>query len=82
MCRLANSAAFAELLSRHPDHSLPDRHMEMPAPSVIKSKQILERLKAFPRGSSPGASQLCAQHLLDAHVNHVWIALHFSLIIL
>ena len=62
----SNSAAFAELLACHPDHSLPDGHMEMPAPLVIESKQVLECLKAFPRGSSPGASRLRAQHLLDA----------------
>ena len=40
--------------------------MEMPAPLVIESKQVLECLKAFPRGSSPGALQIRAQHLLDA----------------
>ena len=62
-----NSAAFAELPSCHPDHhSLPDGHMEMPAPLVIERKRVLECYKTFPRGSSPGASQLCAQHLLDA----------------
>ena len=61
-----NSAAYEELLSRHPDCQLPDCSYDTPLSLVVENKDVLSSLYAFLKGSSPGGSQLRAQHLLDA----------------
>ena len=54
-----------ELKSRHPEHALPEWSDDIPPPLVVDSLAVLSALESFPRGSSPGFSQLRAQHLLD-----------------
>ena len=61
-----NSAAYEELLSRHPDCQLADCSYGTPPSLVVESKDVLSSLLSFPKGSSPGGSQLRAQHLLNA----------------
>ena len=61
-----NEDALTDLQRRHPDHVLPTWCEELPPPLVADSSTVLSCLQAFPRGSSPGFSQLRAQHLLDA----------------
>ena len=61
-----NSAAYEELLSLHPDCQLPDCSYGTPPSLVVENKDVLSSLHSFPIGSSPGDSQLRAQHLLDA----------------
>ena len=35
-------------------------------PLIVDGSMVLNCLQAFPKGTSPGASKLHAQHLLDA----------------
>ena len=60
--------ALYDLTSRHPDHELPIWSKDIPPSLVIENKDVPSGLQAFPRGTgtSPGGSQLRAQHLLDA----------------
>ena len=58
--------ALQDLLQRHPQHDLPAFSEDLPAPLAIDSIAVLTALRAFPRGTSPGGSQLRAQHLLEA----------------
>ena len=60
--------ALQDLLQRHPQHDLPAFSEDLPAPLAIDSIAVLTALRAFPRGTSPGGSQLRAQHLLDRPV--------------
>ena len=55
-----------ELQDRHPSHSPPVWSDNIPPPLTVDSSSVLNALRAFPRGTSPGASQMHAQHLLDA----------------
>ena len=55
-----------ELQQRHPCHDLPEWNCDIPPPLTVTSDSVLAALLSFPRGSSPGASQLLHQHLLDA----------------
>ena len=59
-------SVFTELKHRHPIHTLPDWSEDIPSPLVVDSQAVLHALEAFPRDTSPGFSQLRAQHLLDA----------------
>ena len=58
--------ALQDLLQHHPQHDLPAFSEDLPAPLAIDSIAVLTALRAFPRGTSPGGSQLRAQHLLEA----------------
>ena len=55
-----------DLLQRHPQRDLPTFDEDLPPPLAVHSDAVLTALKAFPRGTSPGASQLRHQHLLEA----------------
>ena len=59
-------SVFTELKHHHPIHTLPGWSEDIPSPLVVDSQSVLHALEAFPRGTSPGFSQLRAQHLLDA----------------
>ena len=58
--------AIHELQQRHPCHSLPEWNTDIPPTITVNQDSVLTALRAFPRGSSPGASQLQHQHLIDA----------------
>ena len=60
--------ALQDLHRRHPQTALPllSRDILSPPPLTITSANVITALKAFPRGTSPGATRLRAQHLLDA----------------
>ena len=58
--------ALQELQSRHPQHALPQWSDDIPSSLVVDFQAVLSALDGFPRGSNPGYSQLCAQHLVDA----------------
>ena len=58
--------AFEELVGRHLIHNLPSLSDDISPSLVVDSAAILAALKAFPKCSSPGASILRAQHLIDA----------------
>ena len=57
---------LCQLQQRHPQHVLPGFIDDIPPPLSVNSESVLAALRAFPRASSPGASQLHSQHLLDA----------------
>ena len=61
-----NKKAHEELRQRHPAHAVPGHTDEIPSPLSASLDAVLAALQSFPRGSSPGASQLNSQHLLDA----------------
>jgi len=61
-----NDSAYQELLNRHPSSLCPDISEVSSKPLTIDDSMVLKCLKAFPKGTSPGASRLRAQHLLDA----------------
>ena len=63
-------AAFQELLQRHPVSDPPSCSVPKTASLVVDESAVLICLKGFPRGTSPGASGLRAQHLLDAVSGH------------
>ena len=60
-----DNEAFEDHFGRHPIHNLPFLSDDMLPPLVVDSAAILAALKAFPKCSSPGASRLLAQHLID-----------------
>ena len=59
-------AALAELIKQHPTHPLPESVNNPPPPFTVEEAQVLANIKHFPKGSSPGDSQLQMQHLYDA----------------
>ena len=61
---------FQELLERHPTSDPPSCSAPESASLVIDESAVLMYLKGFPRGTSPGASGLRAQHILDAVSGH------------
>jgi len=63
-----DDGAYRELLKCHPISPCPDSNDFPSAPSVTvdESMVLMCCLKGFPKGASPGASKLHAQHLLDA----------------
>ena len=67
-----NDLAFQELLQRHPVSDPPSCSAPKTASLVVDESAVLICLKGFPRGTgtSPGASGLWAQHLLDAVSGH------------
>lgn len=60
-----NNIAFQELLAKHPVSIAPTPKRTIPSPLFVESGQVLASLKSFPKDSSPGWSQLRAQHLFD-----------------
>ena len=58
--------AICELQQRHPSHDLPPWVDDIPPSLTVSSESVLTALCSFPRATSPGASQLQSQHLLDA----------------
>jgi len=58
--------AQQEMMDRHPPHALPEWSDDTPPPLAVDSQFVATSLRGFPRGSSPGATKLRAQHLQDA----------------
>ena len=63
-----DSDALQDLINRHPLHPLPSWCDELPPALCATASHVLESLKGFPLGNSPGFSKLRPQHLLDAIV--------------
>ena len=62
-----DDSAYNELLNRHPSSPCPDTDVMSSDPALtVDESMVLSCLRAFPKGTSPGASKLRAQHLLDA----------------
>ena len=61
-----DDGAYQDLLKRHPYSSCPIDSSSDSSPLTIDESMVLSCLQAFPKGTSPGASKLRAQHLLDA----------------
>jgi len=60
-------SAYQDLLARHPSSPCPDIGVKSTVPALtVDESMVLSCLRAFPKGTSPGASKLRAQHLLDA----------------
>ena len=72
-CASLDDEGFQELVGRHPIHNLPSLSDDITPSLFVDSAAILAALKMFPNGSSPGASRLWAQHLIDAILTY-----HFS----
>ena len=62
--------AWAELLKRHPSNNLPSFDDDIPSSLTTNNQDVVQALRGFPCGSSPGGSGLRAQHLLDAICGH------------
>jgi len=61
-----DDSAYEDLLDRHPSSQCPDVGVVPPKPALtVDDSMVLSCLRAFPKGTSPGASRLRAQHLLD-----------------
>jgi len=59
--------AFQDLLKRHPPSPCPEPTDSTSHSSfIVDESMVLSCLRGFPKGTSPGASKLRAQHLLDA----------------
>ncbi len=58
--------ALQELIVRHPLGALPLEVTDIPSNLSVSCLQVSTAITRFPKGSSPGASQLRAQHLYDA----------------
>ena len=61
-----DTSAREELLRCHPHSELPCPSSSVPAPLTVQPSLVLLALHSFQRGTSPGSSALCPQHLLDA----------------
>jgi len=62
-----DDSAYKDLLARHPSSPCPDSGAKSTVPALtVDESMVLTCLRAFPKGTSPGASKLRAQHLLDA----------------
>jgi len=61
-----NDSAYQEFLNRHPSSLCPEISEVSSKSMTVDESMVLKCLKAFPKGTSPGASKLRAQHLLDA----------------
>ena len=61
-----NDSAYQELLNLHPSSLCPDVSEVSSKPLTVDDSMVLKCLQAFPKGTSPRASKLRAQHLLDA----------------
>lgn len=58
--------ALQELIRRHPTGCQPDPNISPPAALTVTDIQVKAAITSFPKGSSPGGSQLRAQHIYDA----------------
>lgn len=58
--------ALNELIRRHPVGDRPDANLTPPAHLMVTDTQVQAAIASFPKGSSPGGSQLRAQHIYDA----------------
>ena len=57
---------YEDLLHRHPSSPCPDVSVLPSKPALtVDDSMVLSCLRAFPKGTKPGASKLRAQHLLD-----------------
>jgi len=65
-----DDSAFQELLERHPKSDLPCCSAPESFSLTVNESAVVVRLKGFPRGTSPGASGLRAQHLVDVIGGH------------
>ena len=62
-----DDSAFDDLLCRHPSLPCPDETVVHSKPALtVDGSMIKFCLRTFSKGTSPGASKLCAQHLLEA----------------
>ena len=59
-----DSKVLEEIYQRHPEHVLPIVSGDIPPSLSVSMDSVLASLQAFPRASSPGASQLNSQHFL------------------
>ena len=59
-------SALNELIARHPVEKQPALDSESPPSLTVVESQVRAAITRFPKGTSPGASQLRAQHLYDA----------------
>ena len=76
-----DDSAFDDLLCRHPSLPCPDENTMPSKPAVtVDSSMVLSCLQAFPKVTSPEASKLCAQHLLDAIAGSTALAAHDCLL--
>ncbi len=57
--------ALEDLIKRHPKSAPPVAIPDLPSSLVISPDQVRASLQSFPKGSSPGFSQLRIQHLWD-----------------
>lgn len=64
-----DDSTYKDLLDRHPSSPCPGVGEKSNVPSLtVDESMVLTCLQAFSKGTSPGASKLHAQHLLDAIV--------------
>ena len=61
-----DDSAYQDLLKRHPYSSCPNDFSPNKTAFTVDESLVMACLLAFPKGTSPGASKLRAQHLLDA----------------
>ena len=61
-----DDSVYKDLLACHPSSPCPDNDVKSTVPALtVDDSMVLTCLRAFPKGTSPGASKLRAQHLLD-----------------
>ena len=58
-------SALNDLSNHHPQSEPLDFYPSIPSSLVLDCNQVLSSLQSFPKSSSPGGSQLHAQHLYD-----------------
>ena len=63
-------SALNDLSNRHPQSEPLDFNPSIPSSLVLDCNQVLSSLQSFPKSSSPGGSQLHAQHLYIVVVFH------------
>ena len=61
-----DTSALEDIRCRHPCHHLYPWSDTHPIPQVVDTAAVLDGLRSFPKGTSPGSSKLRVQHLLDA----------------
>ncbi len=63
-----NPRALEDLHRRHPQSTLPTPSPDLPSALAVLPETVRTCLSSFPKGSSPGASNLRIQHLVDAYL--------------
>ena len=74
-----DDSTYDDLLHRHPSSSCPDVSV-LPSKPALTVDDSVSCLQAFPKGASPGASKLRAQHLLDVIAGSTAPAAHDCLL--